>query len=195
MNAQTLQPVVLALQCYEQRLRDLRMEQILPGAPAVDVPDAWVWLRDIVSPAPVPADAFLQRGARLCVAPTPLLWRGLLLRALYARRSALRRCIDRRQLAPVRESLSAVTLMRLTQLSAHRPETTLALPDDPDMPALLHEGLQRLVADGSVTSPGLIKLVSLQLPLRRIAYDAPAHSAAEAALFQQDLPLLLPELP
>lgn len=105
------------------------------------------WTRAALLPRAVPAEAFLRPVARLCVAEPGRRRQVLVLRALFARRSAVRRCIDRASLSAMGIAVGGAAL--LTQLrgaAADDGETALALPATLDADTLAADGLARLVA-------------------------------------------------
>lgn len=131
-----------ALRAYAARL-DEGVARLAAGNPA----RSQRWARAALLPRAVPAEAFLRPVARLCVAEPGRRRQVLVLRALFARRSAVRRCIDRASLSAMGIAVGGAAL--LTQLrgaAADDGETVLALPATLDADALAADGLARLVA-------------------------------------------------
>jgi hypothetical protein len=167
MNAALLTPVLKALRAYETRLRrlDVELRGVLPGLPppAATHGPGFVWLRELLCPRCVPVDAFTRPGNRLGVLEPALLRRVLAVRALYARRTAVRRCIDRNALAAMRAAVGAASLLALQRADTRDGETALPLPESLDAPTLVREGLLLLRADGCVDDPGVWHLMTLHI--------------------------------
>lgn len=199
MSEVALGPIVAALRDYETRLRrlDVELRGVLPGlpSPAATQGAGFVWLRELLCPRRVAVDAFTRPGNRIGVLEPALLRRVLAVRALFAHRTAVRRCIDRHALGAMRAVVGAVSLTALQHADARDGETALPLPPSLDGAALVRAGLLRLRADGSVDDPGVWQLMSLHM-----APDWPADDetvpacGADGARFLERLPVLVPEL-
>nr|WP_284700833.1 type III secretion protein HrpB4 [Robbsia betulipollinis] len=162
--------------------------------------DSWIWLREALLPprlGPVPPLAFVNAGERLGVAEPVLLRRALAVRALYARRSAVRRCIDRALLDQMRAAVGAQTLDALRRVAATDGETTLPLPEMLDAASLAQEGLWRLRRESAIAIPAIVSLVAMQLDGAAApdGYPCEPGGSGERARFFARLPLLIPELP
>jgi hypothetical protein len=166
-DAAALAPVLDALRAYDTRLRrlDIELRGVLPGLPppAATQGAGFVWLRELLCPRRVPVDAFTRPGNRLGVLEPAALRRVLAVRALYARRTAVRRCIDRPALAAMRAAVGAASLHALQRAAARDGESTLPLPATLDADALVREGLLLLRADGCVDDPGIWHLMTLHI--------------------------------
>ncbi|MFM0735966.1 type III secretion protein HrpB4 [Paraburkholderia xenovorans] len=203
MNAESndamLTPVLNALRAYETRLRrlDIELRGVLPGLPppAATQGTGFVWLRELLCPRRVPVDAFTRPGNRLGVLEPALLRRVLAVRALYARRTAVRRCIDRNALAAMRAAVGAASLLALQRADTHDGATALPLPASLDAPALVREGLLLLRADGCVDDPGVWHLMTLHIPLDRQPTDGTLLTPGlDGPLFLERVTALVPEL-
>jgi hypothetical protein len=186
-----------ALRRYETCLRDLAMQQAHPVAQVVNARGHgtahWRWIRDaLISAAPPPASAFLREGDRLGVASLPFLRRALILRALYARRTAVRRCIARDRLKPMRSALGDDVFDALVDWSSRDGETTLALPASLAPLDLAQDGIWCLWHDGTLSSMAIVQLIECRLgglpsasPQAPLVYDP--VSAAERDRFMMRL--------
>ncbi|WP_321884873.1 type III secretion protein HrpB4 [Paraburkholderia bannensis] len=200
MSEAALVPVVAALRDYETRLRrlDVELRGVLPGLPseAATQGAGYVWLRELLCPRRVAVDAFMRAGNRLGVLEPALLRRVLAVRALYAHRTAVRRCIDRNALAAMRAAVGEASLTALQRADARDGETALPLPPSLDSAALVREGLLRLRADGCIDDPGIWQLMSLHMaPDWPAADETVPACGADGARFLGRLPMLVPELP
>lgn len=224
-----LDSLVTALRAYEHRVRHFSQGAIaLPADMLTRVSprdESWVWLREALLPpatlGTVPPQAFAAPGERLGVAEPALLRRALAVRALYARRSAVRRCIERDRLDRMRVAVGSQTFDVLRGMAAADGETTLPLPDILDAAALAQEGFWRLRRENAIATPSIVSMVALQLegapapggypcepgdvgvseeherpaaPGREGVFAA-SREVAERSRFFARLPLLIPELP
>lgn len=127
------------------------------------------WLDDAVS-----ADAFLRPVARICVAEPTVRRQVLALRALFARRSAVRRCIDRASLAAMAAAVGGNSVLaQLRSAAAEDGETALPLPLALDPDSLARDGVVRLVAG----EPAAAMLATLAGYAGVAAAEAPADGA------------------
>ncbi|MGI4858673.1 MAG: type III secretion protein HrpB4 [Janthinobacterium lividum] len=209
-----LHDLVAALRRYDARMKGLAGPAAAraPMALASRAPhlSGWHWYREMLLPASLgnlPAPLFDDPAVRLALAEPPLMMAGLVARALYARRSALRRCIDRTVLTELRSALGegAVGRERLHRLQhLATADGNLPLPEVLTPTGLAHDGLARLRRERPEIPPVVVHFVLMQLdgPPRRVAEDvchAPAIGRAaatggEAAAFFKSLPYLIPEL-
>lgn len=147
----------------------------------------WHWHREVMLPASlgaIPASLFDDPAVRLAFAERSLMIAGLVARALYARRSAVRRCIDRTVLSQLRVALGdgAVgheRLQRLQRLTATDKDSTLSLPEVLTTMRLAHDGLARLRRAHPMMASVVVHFVLMQLE------RAPAI-VAEATADRQD---------
>jgi hypothetical protein len=159
---------------------------------------AWRWIRDaLLSESTPDASVFLRHGERIGVADLDILRHALILRALYARRTAVRRCIARVQLEQMRSALGGDTFEALVEWSASDGETTLLLPENLTPLALAQDGLWRLRSEGTLRSMAITQLIQCRLGAlssdvpQVVAADDPP-SAAESERFIVRLSSLLP---
>ncbi|CAG2137396.1 type III secretion protein HrpB4 [Cupriavidus plantarum] len=137
-------PAELAMAMTALRAYAARLEE---GVAAAGLGRSRRWARAALLADAVPAEAFLRPVARLCVAEPARRRQALVLRALFARRSALRRCIDRASLSALSGAVGdAALLTQLRGAAAEDGETAIALPPTLDADALAHDGLARLIA-------------------------------------------------
>ncbi|CAB3772218.1 type III secretion protein HrpB4 [Paraburkholderia humisilvae] len=161
---------------------------------------AWPWFRDALLSGPAPdAAVFLRRGERIGVADLDTLRRTLILRSLYARRSAVRRCIARTQLERMRAALGVEAFDALVDWAGSDGETVLPLPASLAPRALAQDGLWRLRREDTLRSAALAQLIQCRLdglpsdpPQPPAADDLP--SAAEGERFITRLLSLIPTL-
>lgn len=208
--AAALGPVMAALRRYEACLGDAgeRAGPPLTGAmgTAPRRRATQRWCRAALLDDAVSADAFLRPAARICVAEPTFRRQVLALRALFARRSAVRRCIDRASLAAMAAAVGGnAVLTRLRGAAAEDGETRLPLPLALDPDTLARDGLLRLMAG----EPAAAMLATLAGYAGVPAADAPVGQAevgrtegdhtevdrAENARFFQRLPHWMPERP
>lgn len=218
MSAEALDAQVAALRRYDARMKGLaRMAPTRLSGAATDKTrrasglSDWHWYREMVLPTSMgklPAPLFDDPAVRLVFAEPSLMMAGLVARALYARRAAVRRCIDRTLLAQLRVALGEgpigrERLERLQRLTLA--DGDLPLPETLTPTHLAHDGLARLRRDHPTMVPVVVHFVLMQLdgtpmPLpddseKRIARpQSNAALARETAAFFASLPYLIPEL-
>lgn len=151
------------------------------------------WRRAATLVSVVPADAFLRPPARVCVASPARRRQLLALRALFARRSAVRRCIDRAGLSAMGVAVGGSSVLTLLRgAAAEDGETVLALPPALEADALARDGLARLLA-GEPAAAALATLAGYPGNERhpeRLALD---HTQAENTRFFFRLSQWMPE--
>jgi hypothetical protein len=194
-----LAPVISALRAYERRLRRLEVElrDVLPGLPPPTATEGagWTWLRELLAPQRVPVEAFMRPGNRLGVVEPALLRRVLAVRALYASRTAVRRCIDRRELSVMRSAVGASSLVALQLADTRDGETSLPLSTFLDTQSLVQQGMLLLRADGCIDSPGIWHLMTLHTAGGQHHADGLKPTAGtDGPLFLERVAALVPEL-
>lgn len=191
-----LAPVIDALRAYDARMRhlDVELRDSMPGLPPLSATRGagWMWLRELLAQQRVPAEAFLRPGNRLGVLHPILLRRVLAVRALYACRTAVRRCIDRGQLVAMRAAVGASSLTALQRADG---ETLTPLPAALEAASLALQGLLLMRADGSIDAPGVWHLMTLQIVGSAHATDLTVPtSSADGLMFLERVAALVPEL-
>jgi hypothetical protein len=221
---QRLHDLVAALRRYDARMKGLaclaptRVSCASAGyaSHAPKLSD-WHWHREVMLPTSLgklPAPLLEDPAVRLAFAESSLMTAGLVARALYARRSAVRRCIDRTVLMQLRVALGDgflghERLQRLQRLTAADGDLPLPLPEVLTTTSLAHDGLARLRRAHPMMVPVVVHFVLMQLDRApsHVAEDADnarsigkAGQAAaidadcESAVFFERLPYLIPEL-
>ncbi|MFJ2995184.1 type III secretion protein HrpB4 [Pandoraea sp. NPDC087047] len=184
-----------ALRNVEQRLREVA-ERLSTVCAVQSTPGLGAW-RGMAGHMTVSSATFLSPAARLAVCEASLCSRGLALRALYARGSQVRRCVDRERLAALRSAVGADGLSRLLALAPVRGAVEPDWPAELTAHALAADGLARLRHPGGIDDPSLVYLLSLRHDWPQVpALDESADIIAitrESARFFADLPSLLPE--
>jgi hypothetical protein len=149
---------------------------------------------------PVPPAAFASAANRLALLDTPSLIRVLAARALFARRAALRRCIDRAIIHPLRTLLGSSALHILQSAAGNCPLDAgggLALPAASlSGTTWALNGYTCFKRDAVWSEHSLQALIQVALPAT-LPLDMPAiRSGAdgESAFFLQLLPTMFPEL-
>ncbi len=221
VTPERLHAQVAALRRYDARMKGLARVGTANAHAAGETEHAprlsdWHWYREMMLPhalGKLPAALFEDPAVRLVFAEPASMMAGLVARALYARRAAVRRCIDRTVLAQLRVALGegAVGRERLERLQ----RLTLAdgevpLPSTLTSTYLAHDGLARLRRDHPTMGAAVVHFVLMQLDgaplpmpddgdnagadqrIGRLPRDAAL--AREAAAFFESLPYLIPEL-
>ena len=177
-----LHDLVAALRRYDARMKGLASlaPARVPSASAAHASRAsslfdWHWHREVMLPTSLgklPAPLFDDPAVRLALAEPSLMMAGLVARALYARRSAVRRCIDRTVLTHLRVALGDgpvghERLQRLQRLTAA--DGDLPLPEMLTPTSLAHDGLARIRRAHPKMVPVVVHFVLMQLD------GAPSH--------------------
>lgn len=215
-----LQDLVAALRRYDARIKGLGrpLGAGVTDTGAVSRPSPrkladWHWHREMVLPAALgslPAPLFDDPAVRLALSEPPLMLAGLVARALYARRSTVRRCIDRTVLTQLRVALGdgAAGRERLDRL-----QRLAGVEGDMPLPAMLtpmylaHDGLSRLRRESPAMRPVVVHFVLMQLDGAPTRIDTNPDKgdglpdargacvvSSESASFFERLPYLIPEL-
>ena len=176
-----LHGLVAALRRYDARIKGLAcLADVattgVEGAAQVDARHRpgvshWHWHREVMLPASLgklSAPLFDDPAVRLALADPPLMIAGLVARALYARRSAVRRCIDRTVLSQLRVALGdgrvgQERLLRLQRLSVVEGDSPLPIPPLLTPANLAHDGLARLRRAHPKLVPVVVHFVLMQL--------------------------------
>ncbi|RFP09344.1 hypothetical protein D0T24_24470 [Duganella sp. BJB480] len=203
MNDTAMTPVAALLRAYEQRLLQLDRQLDPSWLPRLfDADAALAWhlpasqpgrlgrLRAALRLAPLAPAALARPANRLALLEPALLWRVLAARALYARRAALRRCIDRAVLEPLRALLGADALQLLQHGEAGPGPAVLPVAD---AAGWAWSGHAMLLREQAWTDPTLRQLIALVLPAEAPAGAPAAADGDDGADFVALLPALFPE--
>lgn len=148
----------------------------------------------------VPPDAFAGKANRMALLKRDTLWKVLAARALFARRGALRKCIDRAVIEPLRGVVGGAALDTLRSACAENGAAgrrEARLPSAcPSSAAWAWSGYASFERAGVWGDASLQTMIRVSLPAAAPPDMPPAEdaAAAEDQEFVQILPKLYPEL-